>query len=316
MKSQDKKLLAILCSMLVLLVVTIVLSVNIYNKNKSNNDVEIFYVPGTTGSVVNTTVNSIIEPTAAQTNGTVQNNEQNNIPQVPQTNSASAVQTTAQQVTTTPAYINVSSMSSSEILAMLTTAVNKTKAYDGTVSVRHTESFTADVTECTGGSIAASVANTVIGTVVKPTDEVLSFSGRSAVNSEGESVSILLPQKGNFSLGMNGISSVSASETYNGIEVYIKLVPEKVGLYDIPQANASSIGYLDIASFDLSILEVTSADINYTGSTIKAIINSDGYIDYAEYTIPMHVEASAKSGFISGSAVFDGMQTEIWGFNW
>ena len=302
--------------MLVLLVVTIVLSVNIYNKNKSNNDVEIFYVPGTTGSVVNTTVNSIIEPTAAQTNGTVQNNEQNNIPQVPQTNSASAVQTTAQQVTTTPAYINVSSMSSSEILAMLTTAVNKTKAYDGTVSVRHTESFAADVTECTGGSIAASVANTVIGTVVKPTDEVLSFSGRSAVNSEGESVSILLPQKGNFSLGMNGISSVSASETYNGIEVYIKLVPEKVGLYDIPQANASSIGYLDIASFDLSILEVTSADINYTGSTIKAIINSDGYIDYAEYTIPMHVEASAKSGIISGSAVFDGMQTEIWDFNW
>ncbi len=303
--------------MLVLLVVTIVLSVNIYNKNKSNNDVEIFYVPGTTGSVVNTTVNSIIEPTAAQTNATVQNNEQNNIPQVPQTNSASAVQTTAQQVTTTtPAYINVSSMSSSEILAMLTTAVNKTKAYDGTVSVRHTESFNADVTECTGGSIAASVANTVIGTVVKPTDEVLSFSGRSAVNSEGESVSILLPQKGNFSLGMNGISSVSASETYNGIEVYIKLVPEKVGLYDIPQANASSIGYLDIASFDLSILEVTSADINYTGSTIKAIINSDGYIDYAEYTIPMHVEASAKSGIISGSAVFDGMQTEIWVFNW
>lgn len=119
LKSQDKKLLALLCSLLVLLVVMIALSVNVYNKNKSNNDVEIFYVPGTTGSVVNTTINFIIEPTAAQTNATVQNNEQNNIPQVPQTNSAPAEQTTVQQVTTTPAYINVSSMSSFEILAIL-----------------------------------------------------------------------------------------------------------------------------------------------------------------------------------------------------
>ena len=44
-----------------------------------------------------------------------------------------------------------SGWSRAEILAKAKTAVNKTKAYTGNLTVNHTESFTADVKECTGG---------------------------------------------------------------------------------------------------------------------------------------------------------------------
>lgn len=314
MGTYEKKLIALFGSMIVLLVVVIIISVDLFNDIEKND--EVYYVPGTTNSVEVADNNyPVVSTTVADTTSSGNEATTHQTVQQPSQQNNSGVTVTQAPTTATPA-VNTSAMSDSEILQLLADAVNKTKAYSGAVTVHHSESFTADVTECTGGSLVASVANAIVGMVLNPTDETLSFSGGRATNSEGESVSILLPQKGSFGLTMSGISSISASSTQNGTEISIKLVPESVGLYDIPTANASSIGYLDIASLDISILEVTSSDIQYSGSTIYAVINSDGYVEYAKYTIPMHVEASAKSGAISGSAVFDGMQTEIWDFNW
>ena len=203
-------------------------------------------------------------------------------------------------------------MSSEQILELLTNAVNKTKAYTGNLSVYHSESFQANVTECTGGALVAKAVNILMGMVVKPTEETLSFSGGTAVNSEGETATILLPQKGGFRLTMSGISSISAYADGQNTVVSVSLIPESVGMYETPAANAAGVGFLDVSKLDLSFLEVTKADIRYTGSTIKAVIAPSGYVNYAEYTIPLHVEGSAHAGPISGSAVFDGMQTEIW----
>lgn len=310
MSGLDKKLIALFGCMIVVLILVIGLTVSLFSDN-SSAQTGLYYAPAETtaatlpdsgNQTVQTTVPSPAQSTVQNNNSTVQNNGttvQNNVPETQKQN-----------------VVNVNGMSDSEILAMLTTAVNKTKAYGGNVTVRHSESFVADVTECTGGNLAVTAANAIVGMVLDPTDETLSFSGGSAVNAEGESVTILLPQKGQFSLTISGISNISASNEGENIRINVTLVPEQVEIYEIPAANASSIGYLDIGSLDISILEVTSSDINYTGSTISAVINPEGYISYAEYTIPMHVEASAKSGVINGSAVFDGKQTEIWSFNW
>lgn len=326
MKSSDKKLIAVLCSMIVLLVVMIGLAVSVYNNTPNTKSIE--YIPGTTSANNSQTVQQTVDSAAvynstnpnsagsvAPTQNAVQQNSQQNTQQNTQQNSQQ-VQSAVQQTTAVQSAINVSGMTSQQLLDTLASAINKTKAYTGNVTVSHVESFEANVTECTGGSIVKSVANTIVGMVINPVDEVLSFSGGKATNSENEVVPILLPQKGSFTLNMNGVKSISGTMNGNEAVIRVNLVPEVVDLYTVPTANASAIGYLDINSYDTSILEITSAKINYVGSSFEVHIRPDGYVSYAKYEMPMNVEGSAKSGSISGSAVFDGQQTEIWQFNW
>ena len=61
---------------------------------------------------------------------------------------------------------------------------------------------------------------------------------------------------------------------------------------------------------------VDSADIVYKGSSIELHINADGYVTYANYRIPLHIDGSAHKGSISGSASFEGEQTEEWRLNY
>lgn len=209
-----------------------------------------------------------------------------------------------------------SGWSRAEILAKAKAAVNKTKAYTGNLTVNHTESFTADVKECTGGDIVKGIANLMIGWVVKPVEETLSYQNGKAVNSEGETVPIILPKRGNFTLTEDGISTASVQRSGNEYVIKLKLVEESVGMYDVPKHNAASVGYLDVANFDISFMEVDSADIVYMGSGIELRINADGYVTKANYTIPLRIDGSAHRGSISGSATFEGVQTEEWRLNW
>ncbi len=209
-----------------------------------------------------------------------------------------------------------SKWTTAQIITKATEAVNKTKAYSGNLTVAHNETFTADVTECTGGPVVASVVNLMIGWVVSPVDETLNYQNGKAVNSEGETVPIILPQKSNFTLSENGVKSASVQHSDNEYIIKINVVEESVGMYDVPKHNASSIGYLDVSGFDLSFLQVDSADIIYKGSSLELHINADGYVTYAKYNIPMNITGSAHSGGISGSAVFDGEQTETWVLNY
>lgn len=207
---------------------------------------------------------------------------------------------------------NPSGWSTSQILSKAANAVNKTKAYKNSLSVRHSESFDAEVTEATGGSIVRSVANIMVGWVVQPVDETLNYQNGTAVNSEGETVPIILPKKNNFYLNESGVTGASAKISGNEYVINISLVEESVGMHEVPRHNASAIGYLDVANFDLSFLTVDSANITYKGSSLELRINAEGYVTYAEYHIPLNIVGSGHSGSISGSVTFDGEQTEVW----
>ncbi len=209
-----------------------------------------------------------------------------------------------------------SGWTTAQIISRAKDAVNKTKAYTGNLTVSHSEGFTADVTECTGGEIVKTVVNLMIGWVVKPVEETLVFQNGKAVNTEGETVPIILPKRGNFSLRESGVKSASVKRSGNEYVVKINLVEESVGMYDVPEHNASAVGYLDVASFDISFMEVDSADIVYKGSSIELRINAEGFVTYANYKIPLHIDGSAHKGSISGSATFEGEQTEEWRLDW
>lgn len=205
-----------------------------------------------------------------------------------------------------------SGWTTAQILALTTNAVNKTQAYTGDLSVIHSETFQADVTECTGGSVVEGVAETMIGWVVKPVQENLVYKNGRATNSEGESVPIILPKRNGFTLSANGIQSASIELSGSDYIVKIKLVEEHAGMYDVPVHNASAVGYLDVANFDLSFLEIDSADIIYKGTTIEFRISPEGYVTYAKYDIPLKINGSAHKGPVSGSATFEGVQSEEW----
>ncbi len=211
---------------------------------------------------------------------------------------------------------NPSGWSRAQILAKATSAVNKTKAYKEPLTVHHRETFDADVTEASGGTIVQSVANMMVGWVVQPVEETLNYSNGKAVNSEGETVPIILPKRNDFYLGESGVTSAEVKLVNNEYVINISLVEENVGMNDVPQHNASAIGYLDVANFDLSFLTVDSANITYKGSSLELHINANGYVTYAEYHIPLNIEGSGHSGSISGSVTFDGEQTEIWTLNY
>ncbi len=206
------------------------------------------------------------------------------------------------------------SWSKAQKLEALSKAINKTKTLGGSFSVHHTESFTANITECTGGSIGKAFANSLMGMVVKPVDETLGFSGGKATNSEGETVEILLPKKGAFSIDEAGVSKVVAYKSGEYTVIEVTLIGESVGAYDVPKYNAGAVGYLDVTSFDLMGIEITDASIDYKGTVITVKIGSDGYVKAAEYTIPLHVSGKGAKGSLSGYAVFDGEQRETWEF--
>lgn len=208
-----------------------------------------------------------------------------------------------------------SGWSTNQIISKAKDAVNKTKAYKGSLTVDHNESFTADVTDCSAGGIVRTVVDLMIGWVVKPVEETLVFQNGKAVNSEGETVPIILPKRNNFSLDSSGVKSASVKRVGDEYVIKITLIEESVGMYQVPKHNAGAVGYLDVANFDISFMEVDSADIVYKGSSIELRINAEGYVTYANYKIPLHIDGSAHRGSISGSATFEGEQTEEWYLN-
>lgn len=207
---------------------------------------------------------------------------------------------------------SVSNLGKAEILSKMTAAINQTKSYKGNLAVHHSESFIANITECTGGAIGQKVANTLVGAVVKPTDQTLNFSNGTAVTNEGETTQILLPKNSQFSLSADGVKSANAYEEGNLTVYTVTLVQENVDQVKIPHHNSKGVGYLNVASIDLMGMTITSGEIQYLGSSILIKVNPQGYVTYARYTIPLHVYGEGAKGSLSGYAVFDGEQTEIW----
>ncbi|MBE6815603.1 MAG: hypothetical protein E7522_09200 [Ruminococcaceae bacterium] len=207
---------------------------------------------------------------------------------------------------------SVYSWSTEQIVSKMTTAINQTKGYKNNLAVHHSESFVANITECTGGAIGQRVANSLVSAVVKPTDQTLNFSNGTAVTAEGETTQILLPKNSQFTLSPAGVKTAKAYQEGDKTVLVVTLIQENVDKDTIPYHNSRGVGYLDPNSVDLMGMTITSGEIQYLGSSIMVKINQAGYVTYAKYTIPLHVYGEGAKGSLSGYAVFDGAQTEIW----
>ena len=255
-------------------------------------------------------------------------------PAVPETTTAAPVETTLPPVTAAPETqppttaapapapteapkTDYASFTKEQTLALLTQAVNQTKAYAGNITVHHKESFDFAITDVQpGGALVQQAVDFVKNLVIKPSEETYSFSGGHATTSEGEDTQLLLPKAAAFTLPAAGVQSAWAQEENGLVHVFLTLVPEEcTSLTQVPAYHAASIGYLDIGS-SFHVLQIKSVDIKYPGSTIDAYIRPDGYVSAVTYTVKLDAFAEAAAMGITGSAKFGGDQVEAWTVNW
>ncbi len=209
-----------------------------------------------------------------------------------------------------------SSYTTAQIISLYSAALNKTRAYSAPFTAVKTESFTAEVTDAyPGGALTELLASNIVKLVGSEGQQTLSFSGGRATDSEGENVPVLLPQKGDFSLPVEGVASAAISKEGDKTRVKITLVPETVSMGEVPAYNSGAIGYLDTSGMDFKIITISRVDITYTGSVIDAVIRSDGYIESVTYTINMSTYAELSGMGISGYGTLTGTQIESWAQN-
>lgn len=224
----------------------------------------------------------------------------------------------ATQKQSTNASTDYSSYTKAQILNTLKTAVNKTKAYTGDITVHHKESFTDfNVSNVSpGGALAEQAFSFIKGLVIKPSEEDYKFSGGTATTSEGESTQLLLPKDAQFTLAEEGVKSATIERKNNLTHIVLTLNSEQVtSLSEKPKYNSSAIGYLDLNG-SFSKMKITSITIKYPGSVIEAYIRDDGYVSSAIYTINLDCHGEASFGVLSGKADFGGAQTEVWTVKW
>ena len=210
-----------------------------------------------------------------------------------------------------------STWSKQEIVTYLSNAVNKTKAYNGQLTVDRTEELGITIEEIKPNLPALkSIANSLVKKFIKPVSEVVQFNGGQA-QSEGETIQILLPKDQAFSLPLEGVAQAKAAKNGNNVVIDVTLVPESSSMANPPRYNSKALGYLNVNNVDLgSTISIGTLDFDYLGSTIHIVVGPSGYVLSANYHIPIHVSASGKAMGISGAFTGTGYQTENWVLHW
>ncbi len=205
------------------------------------------------------------------------------------------------------------SYSKKQIIDLYADALNRTRSYQGVLQVKHSETFTAQVVRAEpNNALVKRLANYIVNLVGSEGNQELVFKNGTAVNSEGETIPVLLPQRSEFSLSEEGVSFASVIKENDTVHIKLKLVSETVSMGQVPQHNASAIGYLDTSDISVPVVTMHRVDITYPGSEIDAYITSDGFIKNVTYTINMSTYAELSGMGMSGSGVLEGAQTEKW----
>ncbi len=270
--------------------------------------------------------NTQTEPSSVQqvTDATLPTVEDTTMPIVPESTTAPnpnesttlppAENTTAPEPTTEK---DPSNWTTQEIVTFLSNAVNKTKAYTGTVTVDRHERFGVTVDSIKPNLPGfQQLANSIIPKIVEPTDETLTFNGGTAVNTDGETIPLLLPKRQAFSLSPAGVKSASAKKQGNDIVINVTLIAETGTKTEKPYYTSNTAGYLNLDDFDMSVVKVETMDVGYPGTTLQITVNRNGYVTAADYNIPITLAASGSALGIPGSFTCTGYQTEAWEIHW
>lgn len=221
---------------------------------------------------------------------------------------------------------NPAALSKTQVVEKVAAVLNAAKA-EKEMTATKKEIVTINVTECSVQQ-AVSMINRIINKFAGEETVTYQFANGQAVgiDAEGKEADdgavvspneVIPPKNVSFVLPDTGVKDAKAEKDGDNTVYTITLNAEDTTYSSpVPQYHSNAYGYLDLTSLDISSVSITDANMHYPNTVITATVNKDGKLIKIHYMMPMTGDGSAKIGFISGSAKFEGSDDETWDFNY
>lgn len=270
--------------------------------------------PATTTAALVTT-NAIVTTTGAQNQGDAGSQET--------TGNAGADETTAANNASDP-----SSMTKEQILAAATKAITDVRNLQNFTG-KKTETVTIELTDVSVPG-AKNTINNIIQSLAG--EEVITYTfvdgkavgiqadGKEADDGEVRTVKDAIPPSGrNFALTADGVKDAKAEKQGDNFVYTLYLVEENTTKSaPIPTHHHAAYGYLDLTNINISVAEITDANMHYPSTVITVVTDAQGKALSIHTVMPMTGDGTAKIkiGGITGNASFQGSDDELWEFTY
>lgn len=163
-------------------------------------------------------------------------------------------------------------------------------SYNQKVTITKTEQIKITVDKVTGGTPIKNIANSLASKYATANTESMSFvNGKSSTGKTADSFT--LPTK----LVPAGAKTATVKKSGAGYEINITLISEASTLTKFPTYNKQCSYPLDLASVDLSPAKVVQADLTYTGTTLKTIVDGNGRVTSNVVYMPLSGTGAGKA---------------------
>ncbi|MCR5485307.1 MAG: hypothetical protein K6F09_06910 [Clostridiales bacterium] len=174
-----------------------------------------------------------------------------------------------------------------EIVKFYNECANATKGYDKKMTVKYVQGTMTRLDDISIGLLRGT-AEDMLPNDYPHGDTKTYTNGKTA---DGSNIKDNLPIDGSekmSTLEPSGVASASCTKSGNGYKVVIKLKSETGNDINFkPKNHASCIDTMNISSKDLEPFTLNNAEVEYTGATITAVINSDGLLDSFDVVEPV-----------------------------
>lgn len=195
-------------------------------------------------------------------------------------------------------------------------AVNTLKAEKSSLVVHKDEKIDMTITEFSLPAPMEQV-NSVMRSIVPDTLEDYSFeNGIRTDKSKAELNNTIPPFGKNSTVGEANVSVAEITQTVEGKEILIKLIPEKSsydGSVTTATPNMSSIlDPLDFATFNMGPIGVKKAEISYPDTILRATVDSSGRLTKLVIELPVVTSCTGGMSVFTADVGLDMKVTTIY----
>ena len=175
------------------------------------------------------------------------------------------------------------------------------KAREGVVAVEMKKNVNIKVDAASGGKTVENlINNTILPMFAGENTEKQTFT--DGKNSETTMDEFAVPAK----LESSGAESAKIVKNGDVIEIEIKVVAEDAKLNSSPKYNTQCARPLDLGALNVPGLTVSKADFTYSGTVLKATVDSTGRVTKTSIYQPMNGSGEGKFLFSALSASISG----------
>lgn len=195
-------------------------------------------------------------------------------------------------------------------------AINALKGNKAPLTVHKDEKIDMTITEFSLPAPMEQV-NSVMRSIVPDTLEDYSFeNGIRTDKSKAELNNTFPPFGKNSTVGEANVSVAEITQTAEGKEILIKLIPEKSsydGTATTPTPNMSSIlDPLDFATFNMGPIGIQKAELSYPDTILRATVDSSGRLSRLVIELPVVTSCTGGMSVFTADVGLDMKVTTIY----